>query len=303
MHASSDIVPLDKRTPGIPSIEPLIFPDQDRLYTRRITRLRHLATEQGEESGAYFRFLADLVSAQQTVLQTTPLSQAEADTIRSHVHAGPDHLDTEEVLSTLPSWKNAFTSLTENLSHALAPDARASLHHLTHNPDTLSRQAAALLRGAYENADPGAAVIIWAALSVCQTQAVRQTPPPVATAESPTCPCCGAPPAGSLILGGDREGLRYLQCSLCETRWHRVRGICIGCGASGHLEHWSLDTHKAPVQAESCEDCMSYLKVFRLDYNPDLEAVADDTGSFLLDSSLQQHGFTRMGLNPFSFPA
>ncbi|GAB31532.1 formate dehydrogenase accessory protein [Acetobacter pasteurianus subsp. pasteurianus LMG 1262 = NBRC 106471] len=74
------------------------------------------------------------------------------------------------------------------------------------------------------------------------------------------------------------------------------------CGASAHLEHWTFEDLKAPLQAESCGDCKTYLKVFRLDYDPELDALADDLGSFALDTAVVQQGFVRAGLNPFSFP-
>lgn len=113
-------------------------------------------------------------------------------------------------------------------------------------------------------------------------------------------PCA---PVASLVLGGAREGLRYLQCSLCETRWHRVRAVCVDCGASDKIDHWTLDDARSPIQIETCGDCKGYIKTFRLDYDPELEAMADDLGSFSLDNAIEEKGFMRIGINPFSFPA
>lgn len=48
MRSETDIVPLDKRTPGVQAIEPLIFPVLEAVYTRREKRLRLLAEQLGE---------------------------------------------------------------------------------------------------------------------------------------------------------------------------------------------------------------------------------------------------------------
>ncbi|MFT8517883.1 MAG: formate dehydrogenase accessory protein FdhE, partial [Acetobacter persici] len=121
--------------------------------------------------------------------------------------------------------------------------------------------------------------------------------------EGGACPCCGAPPSGSLVLTGDREGLRYLQCSLCETRWHKVRATCSVCDETGHIDYWSFEDTNAPIQAETCGDCKSYVKLFRLDREPALEILADDLATVVLDAALEEQGFIRAALTRFSFPA
>lgn len=40
MLSSSDIVAPDKRTPGVVAIDPAIYPMLDKLYARRIERLK-----------------------------------------------------------------------------------------------------------------------------------------------------------------------------------------------------------------------------------------------------------------------
>ncbi|MCI1567572.1 MAG: formate dehydrogenase accessory protein FdhE, partial [Acetobacter peroxydans] len=68
MRADFDIVPLDKRTPGVAAIEPLIFPDLERLYARRAAKLRALTNEDQEDyillNKEYFLFLSHLVDGQ-----------------------------------------------------------------------------------------------------------------------------------------------------------------------------------------------------------------------------------------------
>ncbi|MCH4092340.1 formate dehydrogenase accessory protein FdhE [Acetobacter sp.] len=298
MHRDSDVVPLDKRTPGVPAIEELIFPQPDRLYARRIRRLNALAGEQGE----YFRFLSRLVGIQQSLVGRMLLSEADATAIHALIQHGYAQPDLEQKLEEIAVWRTVFAELVQELLPVLPLSAQAAMEASQQSVLALSRQAAQLLRGDYATVDAGLSVVLWAALSVCWAQTVAFFSQSAKGGQVAACPCCGAPPSGSVVLGGDREGLRYLQCSLCETRWHRVRGLCVSCGASSKLEHFTLDDLKSATQAEACGDCGTYLKVIRLDYDPDLEVVADDLGGFTLDALVQAEGFSRAGLNPFSFP-
>ena len=305
MRSETDIVPLDKRTPGVQAIEPLIFPVLEAVYIRREKRLRLLAEQLGEAEGGYFKFLSYLVEAQQ-ILKHMPLGAADVSAIRAMPKQGCDQDQLEKLLLEIPSWQQAFLFLVQQVGCVVPETTRTMLEKCGQDIPALTKQAASLLCGKYAQVDAGLAVILWAALSVCWAQAVEQDQKHIQqeqlVGEARVCPCCGAQPVASLVLGGDREGLRYLQCSLCETRWHRVRGICVECGASAHLEHWAFEDLKAPVQIESCGDCKTYLKVLRLDYDPELDALADDLGSFALDTAVEQQGFARAGLNPFSFP-
>ena len=112
------------------------------------------------------------------------------------------------------------------------------------------------------------------------------------------CPVCAQAPSASVIL----SGLRYLHCSLCESRWHMVRLKCSNCEQTDKLDYWSLDSKDTTLKAESCGDCYSYLKVLYLDRNHELEAIADDLASLALDAELEREGFARSGPHPLLFP-
>ncbi|MNP58807.1 formate dehydrogenase accessory protein FdhE [compost metagenome] len=103
-------------------------------------------------------------------------------------------------------------------------------------------------------------------------------------------------------MTGAQAGLRYLQCSLCECRWHMVRVKCSNCEATGALDYWSLERQDAAVKAESCNDCHSYLKVFYPEKDRDQELLADDLASLALDAEVEREGFGRSGVSPFLFP-
>lgn len=65
-----DVVPLDKRTPGLKSIERVLKMNLAELYAKRAARLNVLAPGHAEE--AYLRFVARLVRAQASVLAEQP---------------------------------------------------------------------------------------------------------------------------------------------------------------------------------------------------------------------------------------
>ncbi|MDE7546991.1 formate dehydrogenase accessory protein FdhE [Acetobacter fabarum] len=306
MLNGSDIVAPDKRTPGVVAIDPAIYPMLDKRYARRIERLKVQVLQQ-DEGGEYFRFLTHLVQTQQEILARTPLELADIEAIHSLLKQGdPEAAQFERSLGGIPGWQAAYTTLATQLAPMLPQKAAQALGNLSASKAQLIKAAAHLLRADYAQVDPGVAVVVWAALSTCWAQAVtfKQGEGIVQSlAHATHCPCCHAPPVASLVMGGAREGLRYLQCSLCEVRWHRVRAVCVACDASGQLDHWTLDDAKSAIQIETCGDCRSYIKTLRLDYDPELEAVADDLGSLLLDSAMETEGFMRIGINPFSFPA
>ncbi|MFE8873463.1 formate dehydrogenase accessory protein FdhE [Acetobacter persici] len=321
----TDIPALDKRVPGVPAIEPVLFPKLDALYARRSSRLEELAFElvkeavQNEASSApadevnagYFGFLATLVAAQGRILAHSPLSLTETAPIRALLREGntSPEIPSQEMLENTQYWQKAFAALVADAGDHLPAETQDGLQALAAEPpQVLAAQAYALLSGQYDQVNAGAAVFLWAALSVFWAQAIALLAQDDATlhqrrSEGGACPCCGAPPSGSLVLTGDREGLRYLQCSLCETRWHKVRATCSVCDETGHIDYWSFEDTNAPIQAETCGDCKSYVKLFRLDRDPALEILADDLATVVLDAALEEQGFIRAALNPFSFPA
>ncbi|MBS6209517.1 MAG: formate dehydrogenase accessory protein FdhE, partial [Proteus hauseri] len=116
------------------------------------------------------------------------------------------------------------------------------------------------------------------------------------------CPVCNSMPVASMVQIGTTQGLRYLHCNLCETQWHVVRIKCTNCELTGKLNYWSLDSENAPVKAESCGDCGSYLKILYQEKDANVDAVADDLASIVLDAKMEEEGFARSSINPFLFP-
>lgn len=117
------------------------------------------------------------------------------------------------------------------------------------------------------------------------------------------CPACGSPAmAGVIRHRGKHNGLRYLVCSLCACEWHVVRVKCVYCESSKGLDYLSLEddrhaANQAPLRAEVCPSCNTYLKLLYLENDADGEALSADLTSLLLDMRLAQDGFQRLAPN------
>ena len=99
-----------------------------------------------------------------------------------------------------------------------------------------------------------------------------------------------------------QAGVRYLQCSLCECQWHVVRSKCSNCDSTHALDYWCLEDEKAPIKAESCNECQTYLKAFYQQADHQLELVADDLASLALDAEMEAKELVRSGINPLMLP-
>ncbi len=51
------------------------------------------------------------------------------------------------------------------------------------------------------------------------------------------------------------------------------------------------------VEAETCDECGSYLKIVRMERNAEVEPVADDLATVTLDLLVAEAGFQRHGVN------
>lgn len=254
------------RTAG--HFDPILRPALGPLYAARAARLRSLSD--GHDLAAYLRFAAAVSAAQ------ADLAEASGD------------------------WLAMLDGLIAALGDGLPAPAAQALVAL----DAAARQSAgaALRAGQFGAVDPAAGPLLWAALSLEAARAARTAPLPE-PAETALCPICGGAPVASVIQAGDREGLRYLHCALCECEWHVVRAKCSDCGDAGHLDYLSFDTPEAAIRAECCSACGGYLKVISRERDPAADVVADDLASLVLDDAVVAEGFSRTGFNPFALPA
>ncbi len=297
------MTPVQTPAGGINGIVPALLPSLKDRYSKRAARLRQLA--ETHAMGDYLAFCAQLVQAQQLLLERMPLPQALAAGLADRLNNGQAPLASADYPRD-PYWQQLLHGLIEQLYCDANPAVRTTLDGLRgHVPAQLEHLASALLAGDYEQVGSGQALFLWAALSLYFTQLASVLPASASASlgeQRQHCPVCASAPLASVVMTGAQAGLRYLQCSLCECRWHMVRVKCSNCEATGALDYWSLERQDAAVKTESCNDCHSYLKVFYPEKDRDQELLADDLATLALDAEVEREGFGRSGVSPFLFP-
>ncbi|AAP95976.1 formate dehydrogenase accessory protein FdhE [[Haemophilus] ducreyi] len=298
------ILPENEIKPSASAFEipPLLFANPKNLYTRRAKRLRELAKNNPLRD--YLEFAAHLVDIQLTLLETAPIGNyAEKLTAYLTENQGQKPLNKQQFARD-EKWLELLLALIKQCKPYATGAILTTLEFLEKaSYAELNNLADHLLNERYEQVSPDQSVFIWLALSLYWTQLAQQLPrhTQAEIGERHTCPVCGSAPITSVIHLDKTQGLRYLHCALCESEWNMTRAQCSNCDESGDLNYWSFDTVEAPIKAESCGDCHSYLKVLYQEKDPYVEPLADDLASLMLDIEMEQKGFVRSGLNPFLF--
>lgn len=298
--SSIKLTPVQEPTGGVKHITPLLLPTLDKLYRARAERLVQLAED--HPMGDYLRFTAAIAAAQQQVLDVLPLP----DSVNARLELdGSAPLACAE-LQRDGYWREILSQLIEQLRPAATPEALAVLDELQGSSvEQLELLADQVLAGDFASVGSARVLFLWSALSLYWTQLAARLPVEASAElgeQRQFCPVCASSPSASVVLGGELSGLRYLHCGLCESRWHMVRVKCSNCEQAETLEYFSLDSKDAPIKAESCSDCMSYLKVLYMDRAGYQEVYADDLASLALDAEVENAGFARSGFNPLLIP-
>jgi FdhE protein len=277
------------------------LPDPARAFAKRAERLRVLAPNHPLE--AYLRFLADLADAQLRLQPDLPAPDMPSAEVlaRAMEHAMP------------PLDRNGFTAdaafaatLERLLARVGALDmpapARDALERLKAVP-TEFREA--MIRNVLADSIPVEAlaehVFLAAALQVhFARRAQRLEAGALVPVGDGACPCCGAPPVSSVIVGWpSAAGSRFCACSLCGTLWNYVRARCTVCGSTETISFREIEGSDGTIKAEICDSCRSYVKVLYQQTNPMLDPVADDIASLGLDLLLRGSGIRRASMNPY----
>lgn len=292
----------------------LHWPERTSVFAEREMRLRQLA--RGHAMEDYLGFLALIAHEQQAALQAfaaVPLPDAQA--IDRAARAGLPPLSAADWPRD-PAWRDAARSMARALSTQAPAGARSVLERLTAEDDVyFERQADALLHGLGTGLDLATAPVVGASLQVYWTHLLlatrdlhqKQGQPFGRIDDETGCPCCGSRPTASITRSaGESLGQRYLHCSLCNLQWHMVRIKCPHCLSTKSLAYQSLTAAggdgdsaaaTAKVQAETCDDCGSYLKILHTDRDPFVDPVADDVASLTLDLLVAETGKERHGVN------
>ncbi len=302
MNSTTPIIPI--RSSSEP---PLVLTPDSELFAVRARRLEQLA--EGHSLGDWLRFLAVLSRAQHQALQTLP-----ADLPLPTPTALQQSRDYG--MPTLPaqSWPRdpAWHGLLHQIVAAVMPNAteaaRSDLERMgTLSTEHLEALAEQVLHTELYGDDVAILPYVAAALQVLWTGlAIRLNTKITALDVAGVCPCCGYLPVASIVkTAGDVANLRFLHCALCNTEWNLVRVKCAACDANENISYRQLegDGLKNPeaVRAETCETCMSYLKIVYVEKGG-LDPVADDLATLALDILVDEAGYSRAGPNLLLMP-
>ncbi len=292
----------------------LHWPQRESVFAEREMRLRQLA--RGHAMEDYLGFLARIAHQQQGLLKTFPsVPLPDAQAADRAAQAGLPLIPAADWPRD-PAWRQVVRDMSRALSQEVSGKAADVLANLADADEVfLERQADALLHGLVTGLDLATAPVVGAALQVYWTHMLLATRDlhqgqgqPFGRIDDETvCPCCGSRPTASVTRSaGESLGQRYLHCSLCGLQWHMVRIKCPHCLSGKSLAYQSLTGSSgdadsaaatAKVQAETCDDCGTYLKIVHTDRDPFVDPVADDVASVTLDLLVAETGKERHGVN------
>jgi len=304
MNTEARIVEIGQIEAPVGEIRFLCLPGRD-LFSRRAERFRHLS--HGHPVGDYLDFLALLADAQQAALNRFPTlpppDPGELELCREH---GMPLLSAQSWVRN-PAWRESLTMILHQLENADLPpatiDTVTSL--LQESEIGLEKMADRILTGDLDVISPQELPFVAAALQVYWVHMAAALGENAfgRLEQGGVCPVCGSlPNAGIVNSGGAEQGLRYLCCSLCASRWHMVRIKCSCCESTHGIDHFILEGSNGAVKAESCDDCNSYLKLLYLEKDNQMEATADDLATLALDMLMDKTGKSRGGPNLFYHP-
>lgn len=176
--------------------------------------------------------------------------------------------------------------------------------------DAIEDAADRLLSGTSFDDEAADIPFIGAALQVYFTRIAETLPlESIERIDVPTvCPACATRPVASIVRAANEgPNLRFLSCGLCHVEWNLPRIKCSSCGKEAGLQYFSLEaqpgqkTSKA-WQAEACDDCRLYLKIFHQEHDTGVDPVADDLASLALDFLVDERGYVRSGPNLLFHP-
>ena len=274
------------------------------LFELRALRLEHLV--EGNALGDYLKLVARLCRIQQQLVDNPPGGMPVAEERqRLCISHGLPPLAADSLVREGP-WLVWLQALLQQLSGETSGPLGEALQVLRGSDDEQRKGwGIALLAGQYDAVPAALVPFLGAALQAAWSSWLLALPTPELkpAGSLAQCPACGSPAMAGVVRNrGKHNGLRYLACSLCACEWHVVRVKCVYCESSKDLRYTSLedDRHapgKAPLRAECCPGCESYLKQNYLENDAAAEPLADDLASLALDMRLDEEGFHRLAPN------
>ncbi len=280
------------------------LPDRDSLFATRAARLRQLAA--GSPVADYLLLMAQLCDAQQRAIKDCTAPGASEDRIAlSQAHGMPPLQAVGWPRD--PLWRRILAQLVDDVAAGKDVPAeaievcKALRRAVDDDPESLEDLAEAILAEQDQGVDGAAAPFVMAALQVYWTDLASRFDDKQLPVVSPfgVCPVCASLPVASIVrVGGQYEGYRYLCCSLCATQWHMVRVKCTHCEDVETVAYQAIDGRTPAIKAETCDHCHTYRKIFYQDKDLQVEPVADDLASLMLDVLVGEAGYSRASGNP-----
>lgn len=280
------------------------LPDRDSLFATRAARLRQLAA--GSPVADYLLLMAQLCDAQQRAIKDCTAPGASEDRIAlSQAHGMPSLQAVGWPRD--PLWRRILAQLVDDVAAGKDVPAeaievcKALRRAVDDDPESLEDLAEAILAEQDQGVDGAAAPFVMAALQVYWTDLASRFDDKQLPVVSPfgVCPVCASLPVASIVrVGGQYEGYRYLCCSLCATQWHMVRVKCTHCEDVETVAYQAIDGRTPAIKAETCDHCHTYRKIFYQDKDLQVEPVADDLASLMLDVLVGEAGYSRASGNP-----
>jgi len=300
---SQILEPEEIQAQGGSFVLPFLHVPPDNLFALRAERLESLAA--GNPMADYLRLIASLCRVQQSLLDQPPQhwtpDNQRLDLCRQH---GLPPLAADSLVREV-HWQVYLQALLQRFQPANDQVGQALDRLRDADEGQLKVWAISLLSGQYAGLPAALVPFLGAALQAAWSQWLLTLPTdnlkPCDSLNQ--CPACGSPAmAGVIRHRGKYTGLRYLVCSLCACEWHVVRVKCVYCEQSKGLKYVSVDddrvaADKAPLRAEVCPGCNSYLKHIYLENDAQAEALSADLSSLMLDMRLDLDGVQRIAPN------
>jgi FdhE protein len=272
---------------------PSAAPDGVRLldpalrFEVRARRLLRLAEDHPAED--WLRLLARIAEGQRAAVR-----EVTVPAVRAAGEGPPLAFDR---IPRDPTWRRMLAEVLASADSTDLPAAARGAISRLDGVDVARLEALADLQlaGVTPPGELGTAPFIGAALQAWFGALAVRLEPMAAASATGACPVCGAQPVAGVIDGSTR--LRYLVCGLCGAEWNVPRLTCVACDEDAKLVYFNVVGDEG-VQAEACEGCRGYVKLFDLAKQAEVEPVADDAATLALDLLMAEEGFRRVGPSP-----
>ncbi len=273
----------------IPDVKPIILPT-DNPFTSRVMQFEKIRITAPEELHITIDFWIQLTEAARLVFK-------EVNVAKPALNVEHPFLNDDALLQYLPAALKAV--LVELQKKPLTNEVQKVTKELSQLADDVIIDYGRAVLG-YSDTEIAKEfqLFLSIALKVVYVKSATLAELPKLEVEQGFhyCPMCGDAPIASVIDPMD-NGLRYLLCNLCETKWHKVRSTCHNCSNTGRIELLSVEGQESVMKAESCPECKTYIKHIDRTKNPMLDVYVEDLATLSLDFTLAEDDHQRTSFN------